>query len=340
MVYPLHSLRLVVCCAIVAAALPGCAIYPLPGDIPKVPTSDIVERIRCEVQDGLRTFSQENPADRKLIAQLIKGTTIGYEFAFKMNEANTAPGGQFEFTETRFTGGTFGLEVRSSVDLKRDNTRAFIALEDLSKVNGADCSPETTRANWVYPITGATGMAEVVRSYLKLQLLTGLAKDTNSVSGFNSAQNLNDAVFSDALEYGTKLSVGITPHLELAAGVGRFRLTNASITGSASRTDKHSVTVALSFDEKQADKNGKILAARQARQPWIEHAPISNRAVNATLSPVRNPIYNPMLESRALRRLAQNDAGAQTRVLIELERRRKIREDDRVVARVLGTPLP
>lgn len=312
MVYP--PLRTRVCCIVVAAAfgLPGCSIHPLPGDIPRVPTSDIVERIRCEVQEGLGSFSQEDPDTRRIVERLIKGTTIGYEFTFTITEENAATNGQLVFKETHFSGGSFTLDLQPSATLKRKNTRAFLALEELTRVGGANCLPEATRANWAYPITGATGMAEVVRSYIRLQLLTGLAKDP--------IPKFTDTVFSDALAFTTHLTAGIAPKLELNAGVGSFRLTHASVTGSATRDDVHNVTVALSFDEKDADKDTKAFMAKLARQEWTRD--------------------DFILDSRALRRVAQRDSGVRNRVLIELQRRRKVREDERVVARVLGIPLP
>ena len=156
-------------------------------------------------------------------------------------------------------------------------------------------------------------MAEVVRSYIKLQLMSGLTADQPS-------PKFSKSVFSDALVYTTNLTAGVTPTLNLSAGVGELRLTNASINGKASRLDTHNVTVALSFDESAADRSSAARVANQERQNWVENFSV--------------------LDSRALRRVAQQDTGVRNRVLIELLRRRKIREDDRVVAKVLGTPVP
>ena len=335
MTYPLH-LKLLVCCAFATALLPGCAIHPLPGDIAQVPTAAIVQRIRCEVQDGLRTFPYKTSEQRRFIESIIKATTIGYDFTFTIKEDNAAPSGNLEITENRITGSKFTLVANSSAILHRENKRAFIAIEDLSAVDVADCSPAAIQANWVYPITGATGMAEVAQSYLRLQLLTDLKKV--------GAEHFDDAVFSDALTYTTTLFAGVNPSLDLTAGVGSLRLTKASISGTAMRRDIHDVTVALSFDETKAPTNGMRIAARRARAAWANEAPVvitaSNIVLDASAGPTVNPVRNPYYDSRTLRRIAQNDAGVRTRLLIELERRRKIREDARVVARVLGTPLP
>ena len=38
--------------AALAAGLAGCSMHPLPDDVSRVSTVDIVERIRCEAQEG------------------------------------------------------------------------------------------------------------------------------------------------------------------------------------------------------------------------------------------------------------------------------------------------
>jgi hypothetical protein len=319
MVDPMR-LRTIVCCTVIAAAfaLPGCSIHPLPGDIPRVPTSDIVERIRCEVQEGLRSFSQENPDTRRIVERVIRGTTIGYEFAFTITEDNSATHGNLTFTENRFSGGSLTLDLRPSATLMRNNQRAFFVTEALAKVDGAKCLPEATATHWAYPITGATGMAEVVRSYIGLQLLTNLKGFISEPVTDPTRPKFHEDVFSDHLTYTTSFTAGATPTLQLNAGVGSLRLTNASIMGTAHRNDIHEVTVALSFDENAAGTDAGLVKAKQERRKWTEIE----------------------FASRALRRVAQRDSGAPNRVLIELQRRRKVREDERVTARVLLGTTP
>src|SRR5262249_50863454 len=153
--------------------------------------------------------------------------TIGYRFNFEITEDNAAANGHLTFTETRFSGGTVELDLQPSATLKRMNTRAFYATETLSKLDGADCSPEATQTRWAYPITGATGMAEVVRSYIQLQLLTGLKGLSEPVVDPTLPPTLHKNVFSDHLTYTTHITAGAAPTLQLNAGVGSFTLTNA-----------------------------------------------------------------------------------------------------------------
>ena len=304
MVYPLRlRSRNGLILAVMAFGLPGCSIHPLPGDIPRISTANIVERIRCEAQEGLRSFPQDDPA----IKRIVSGTTVAYDFTFTITEDNKASSGKLIFERPNFTGGSLTLELKPSATLQRMNTRDFIVLEDLGKLNAADCSPEAVRANLIYPITGATGMAEVVQTYIKLSLLAGLGKAKFPAD-----------VFSDELKFTTTLSAGANPTLELNSVAGRFRLTEASIMGKAKRLDQHNVTVAFAYE---GPPTATGMARAKAAQQWW--------ATNASA-----------LDSRALRRVVQSEAEAPNRALLELARRQNAREDAVKVGKLLGTTVP
>jgi hypothetical protein len=287
----------------VTLSLCGCLIHPLPGDLPRVSTAAIVERIRCEAQEGLRSVQQHDQA----VKRIVEGTTIAYEFSFTITEDNAAASGKLTFERPNFTGGTLTLDFRPSAALKRANTRTFTVLEDLGKLNAVNCAPEAVTANWVYPITGSIGMAEVVETYIKLQLLAGLGKAKFPAD-----------VFSDELEFTTTLRAGVKPTLELNAVAGTLRLTDASKTGTAQRMDKHDLTVAFAYD---GPPTAQRLARAQASQAWW--------TANAGA-----------LDSRALRRVVQSETEAPNRALLELARRRNAREDAVRVGKLLGTSVP
>jgi hypothetical protein len=286
----------------IVVGLSGCSIHPLPGDIPRVSTGAIVERIRCEAQEGLRSF----PLDDPRIKQIIRGTKIGYNFEFTITEGENDASGQLRFERPDAIGGSFVLDVTPSARLTRKNIRSFFLQEDLTKLNSANCSPEASRANWVYPVTGAAGMAEVIQTYIRLQMLAGLKLGA-----------VTDPVFSDTLTFTTNWMAGSTATLQLNTFAGSFRLEKASITGTASRLDKHDVTVALAYDGPPTAGGRNFTLAKSARKAWMNNARI--------------------LESRDLRRLVQSDADASDRVVYELARRRRIREDFTKVGKLLGT---
>lgn len=279
-----------------AFGLAGCSMHPLPEDVSSASTFDIVQRIRCEVAEGLKDF----PRDEKF-HKIVKGTHIGYDFTFTIAEENKAASGRLEFKRPSFVDDSKGffLDLSASAEKKRENTRKFRIIENLAEVNENGCSRAIKHANPLYPITGATGMGEVVKTYVRLEILTDLARDDN------------DTVFSDALAFTTRLTAGATPKLELSTVAGSFKLTHASFTGTVVREDKHNVTVALSRDIDDVD----AVASMQSLK-------LLNDSFHAT-------------DSRTLRRLLQKQAGARNRVLIELVRRQNIEEDRRLVSHVL-----
>jgi hypothetical protein len=217
--------------AALAFGMAGCSMHPLPENVSPASTYDIVKRIRCEVAEGLKDFKRDDEFWR-----IVESTAIGYDFTFAITEENKAAGGKLELKRPSFVDEKRGvfLELTASAEKKRENTRKFRIVEDLAEVNRDGCSTVTTQANLIYPITGATGMGEVVSTYVRLELLSDVASDNNNV------------VFSDALAFTTRFSAGVTPTLELSTVAGSFKLTHASFTGAAIRQDIHNVTVALS----------------------------------------------------------------------------------------------
>ena len=95
--------RLINCClgAVVGLGLFGCSTHPLPQDVARVSTVDIVRRIRCEAKEGLEEALQraaEHGALRKAhVEKIVKLTTIGYEFTFMMSEDNRVAATELSF---------------------------------------------------------------------------------------------------------------------------------------------------------------------------------------------------------------------------------------------------
>ena len=90
---------------IVLALLPlliGCSIHPLPDDVSRKTTYDIVEKIRCEAKAAV-----ESSLAREFNGQGIKGATIVYQFTFNINEQNDASAGFTLFNP--FANGTFNV---------------------------------------------------------------------------------------------------------------------------------------------------------------------------------------------------------------------------------------
>ncbi len=112
----------------------------------------------------------------------------------------------------------------TATQTERSNRRVFRLFENLKDLRDAECRNAIVRANHLYPITGATGMAEVVRTYIELELITDLGRDDEGV------------VFSEDSLFTTNFSAGATPDLSIDTPIGGLRITKVSVTGSVSRT--------------------------------------------------------------------------------------------------------
>ena len=105
-------------------------------------------------------------------------------------------------------------------------------------------------------------MDEVVRTYLKMEMLTELQK----VRGKSA-----NTVFADDLTFTTHFDAGAKGTLVLDAVVGHLKVTNASVRAKASRDDTHSVIVASTRQNINVDEaaavNREALLALGVRDP-------------------------------------------------------------------------
>src|SRR5262245_8180150 len=87
--------------AFVGFGLFGCSTHPLPQDVARVSTVDIVRRIRCEAKEGLEAALQRAVAQGALrkahVEKIVKLSTIGFEFKFVMSEDNRAAATELSF---------------------------------------------------------------------------------------------------------------------------------------------------------------------------------------------------------------------------------------------------
>jgi hypothetical protein len=330
-------------------------MHPLPEDVSRRSTFDIVQSIRCEAKAGLSGFS---PND-----EIITGSTIGLGFTFDMTEVNNASSGGLDFL--RPGNPRVSLELDASATKRRNNRREFKVLENLKELYAADCSTATASANRLYPIAGAVGVDEVVRTYIRLRQLTDLKE-----KGVN--------LFSDSLHFTTTLNAGATPTLTLAAVAGSFRLTSASVALSAQRTDIHNVDVVLAYDtkktaEKTAEKTaganegaGRKKVASANKQ--LAYYPPPRPQGSGQRSKVQNQEKegsaagttdggsgsgldvedcerwrllekDVLRDARTIEALVRRCLDARNRVLMEMDRLRDLREDETSAAKRLGERL-
>ena len=315
--------------------LAGCSTHPLPDDVARTSTVDIVRSIRCEALAGLEgLYNSLGPEERAKAAPIIKASMIGYDFEFAIEEHNSAGGdptneNSLATLKRAFTSEPSTLDLRGKAGLERKNKRRFTLIEsftDLAK-SQKECRDRTKAANWTYPITGTIGLDEIVRTYVKIELLTELQQSDHAQGKFGDSAHV---VFSDELKFTTEFRAGGTGQLVLDAVVGRLSLTNASIGVNASRKDEHSVVVALTRTTVDVDEKVKLRKAG-ANKPKPKETARQERAAMIKDGSVRDP--------RAQARLIQMNADARDSVAIELHRRRNLNDKDDEAARALGQRL-
>jgi len=250
-----------------ALGVAGCSIHPLPDDVTRLATRQIVHHIRCEARSaikqaiidylrkaGLTDFMNrletnqfpfqeldlhlaELPA--KVRANIVKyeRAAITYDFTFDITEQNTIAA-EVDFVNL-LSHGTFTMPSKGTNDLQRQTVRLFRVNDrfgELIQLNS--CTEDGSPENLLYPVSGTIGLAEMIETFVDLneyQRLTG-AKDTDTVP-----------TMTDTFNFQTTISGSVAPQVTLTPLNHLFHVSGASLTASALRKDIHKVIVAMSL---------------------------------------------------------------------------------------------
>lgn len=248
----------------------GCSVHPLPEDTTGLSTYHIVRQIRCETRQAVGTLAvgwlqniQEDPQARELGAEfasgarpiadlqpslfsgetrrllgLFYGTGVAYGYQLEMTENNNLDV-DINFLKD-FTPPILNVGLKAGKTLQRKNGRTFTVTDTfggLLKVPAHYCKDFVVQENVVYPIAGKIGVEPMIQDFINLTLFGNLGgKDPNG-----------PPTMADALSFETTVSASATPKITFSPVNG---LADASITGLASRTDVHSVTIGLAIDDK------------------------------------------------------------------------------------------
>ncbi|TIR91628.1 hypothetical protein [Mesorhizobium sp.] len=262
------SLTVVAC----AFSLQACGIRPLPQDVTRFNTSDIIRHIRCETREAVRNQllawlddrgKYGDPAAarvasdirarkdvRKIIydglkpdtvyaISLFAQTAIAYGFTFDMTVANNSSVNLNVFSVLPAANkGTLGLG--GGVNVSRNNIRTLAIADTFGSlyadVSNAYCDNELKDANYLYPITGKIGMEEQISDFIDNSIFNNLVGKDGATSG--------QEYEADSLDFETVITGSANPKIVLDGGNG---LTDASFLGSTTRTDKHKVVIGLSL---------------------------------------------------------------------------------------------
>lgn len=247
----------------------GCATHPLPDDVSRKTTYDIVKRMRCEIRDGIAKSSF--PIDLPLST-----VWVGFDFILTMTEDNDATAGKLKFVNP-VSGGSFSLDLGASSEKSRINERTFRVVDSLQRISEeGGCDAESQRKNFVYPITGHIGLDEMVVTFSRIKSLTPIRTVTDTSTN----------VFTDKLTFTTTLTAGATPELKVAAAqVGSIELTESSIMGSVTRKDDHKVTVALAIGDSVPGGSAKVLSRRTVDKQVVDMENVTPSAVPGPVTP-------------------------------------------------------
>ncbi|SHL47060.1 hypothetical protein [Bradyrhizobium lablabi] len=263
------SIGLAVCAA-------GCAIRPLPEQVTGVKTDEIVKHIRCEAREAIKlkasdylSFHTEDAAaialsqalasedyvfDRnqflrlssqpRLMLAKVGSSAVAYNFTFDMTEINNLDPAWDGIAG--IPNGTFGLGITAGVDRTRHSIRSFTVSDTfvglLTKVTSDYCKDRTPKGpNYLYPIVGKTGVAEMIDTFIDTSLFDNLAKSDKG-----------PPAISDSIEFQTNLSLGITPSVALTRVTNRLTTKDATFGIVNKRQDSHKVIVGLSRDDTAA----------------------------------------------------------------------------------------
>lgn len=239
----------------------ACATHPLPEDFSRKTTRDIVQRILCEVSTGLEDLSGVSDAQ-------LRTTSIGLDFELEMIEENDATAGKIGLTNP-ISGGKVLIDLNASAEKTRENKRRFRIVDTMYNLRlRNDCSDDYQRVNFVYPITGHVGLAEVLDTYwaLRNQYPVALIEKTQQA-------------FVETLTYTTTFTGGISPNITLNAGATSLHVSNFSIDGKLLRTDNHILTLAI-LPEQQSPPSKS--ARRTTGRPALMFAPV-NKGIDDAL---------------------------------------------------------
>lgn len=269
--------------ALLAATLvvSGCSIHPLPEDFSGVSTYTIVRQVRCETRQvvaqaaigWLIADERVDPVSRAIGQQFASGrriqefrpelfsgrvranvelffdTGVAYNFELTMTEVNNL-NAEINLLKP-FTSSKLTLGIKGGADRQRKNTRLFTVTDSFSgliRLPDTYCSGHdlgrpynhVVGENYLYPITGKIGVERLVHDFINLTLFANLGGPKDKPKG--------PPTLVDTLEFETFLSGTLSPKVVFTPSGNALRVTDASLTGQASRKDAHKITMALAID--------------------------------------------------------------------------------------------
>lgn len=295
-------------------SLVGCGVHPLPDNVSRKTTYDIVDKIRCEARAAVMDFGRD-----------FKEASLVYSFTFDIVEGNKASAG-FTLLEPLAKAGPFNLTAGGSVTGTRGANRNFQVLDSFDDLRKMNCSRDREK-NWIYPLTGDVGMYDTVATFIRLQ-------QADNPTGVDAAGKPRMFTFTDTLTYTTTVGGDVTATVALAPLTDQLRLTAANAMLTGSRTDIHTLVVTMAAgDQTIVSPSGRVSVRRSV--PFVD-APLARSGSGRNgdrrfargapgVSDGGDGIgvaggFNNLLSTRML----QQESGAENRALYEQDRQRQL----------------
>lgn len=270
----------------IALLASGCALHPVPENYMRISTLDIVKQVRCETRKAIMDsaigwlthdkdvdavsrqigFSLQADPDKytKLTPALFRGrvhdlfflfwqTGIAFDYVLDMTEINNI-GTEFNLLSV-FTGSTRTLGFKAGLDRQRESARTFTTTDNFGNlihgVRDDFCEGHIAKENMMYPIAGKIGIAGVIQDFMRLTLFGNLAGEASNRS--------EPPTMAERLQFTTTITGTVSPKI-LFSGPGgpSWRLADASLSGVATRTDNHQVTIGLALKTSDAVALGQV----------------------------------------------------------------------------------
>jgi hypothetical protein len=272
--------------AIIGLMCNACSIYPLPQDYSGSLTRDIVENIRCEARNGLRSVVLDY-LEGKFADYVIWRRMKGRELApylrrnpekwleIKIKDLDKSIKGEFEFYENSQIAYEFSLDMEESntdtADLgflrtfasRKDNlglsaesarirhvTRTFNVVDTFSELAlqvGDNYCLRQKSINIVYPIAGKLPVKDLVENYIYINNFGNLGgPGTTQKDIFGTTSTPAIPQMGDTIVFTTKLSCSVNPTFTLGPTGPGFLLASAGFKTADYRQDKHQVIIVVS----------------------------------------------------------------------------------------------
>ena len=272
------------------ALIAGCTTHPLPENVTRYNTVQIVQKIRCETRDAARDIAidyltdkdqteeaqefgrilRADPdnsfrdakkyyhhldSDTRKDVERYDGIAVAYEFTFDMTEKNDNNANLMLFNPYSFGQRFFGISA--GLNRRRQNIRNFRIVETMDHLTRTlrddECEFDgNSLRDSLYPISGTVGIKEVLKTFIDLNEMADIKK--------KNAEKQNIPTFADTLEFETTLVGKLEPKIVLNQVTEGIGLNEATFTSEHTRTDKHKlgIVITLPIEGDRKTKSGFV----------------------------------------------------------------------------------